>query len=132
MNIDEQVEIPTVNWPATDGDYKIVQLLLEGRPIVSFAKQKGEMISHSEIIEELAKKLGREYPKTNIGKFLDIPALQSEWYEVKGMGKAGVVVELRRAYFHERSGVYGIGINADHLRSIKPFAKDWGFTSMRK
>ena len=120
-------KIPSTNWPKESGEYKVVQLDIEGQPYLRFAETKYS--THATILILLANKLEREYPtiekdRGEYGKD-QIPALESDWYKVYGMGKSKIDVGQKTASFYGNSFDYGIGINPEHLNSIKQHEKDW-------
>ncbi len=125
MTLDEQ--LPIANWPIKSGEYKVVQLDINGNPHLRFAEESWE--THAVIIMSLALKLRREYPEIekDRGQFGKdkIPSLESEWYKVHGMGKSKVNVDNRQVSFHGDSFDYGIGINRQYLDSIRPLIQDW-------
>jgi hypothetical protein len=125
MNLDE---IPQVNWPENSGRYKIVQLEIEGRPYLRFPENVLQT-THPKILECLLIEFGRGYPTIrridrSLGE-VECPALQADWYTVLGAGKAGINVRQRHAFFSGKSIVYDIGINSEHLASIRQIDSSW-------
>lgn len=54
-----------------------------------------------------------------------VPAPGGERYRASGMGKSKVNVEQKQASFYGYSEDYDIGIDPEHMDSIKKFAPDW-------
>ena len=129
---DKHEDIPRINLPKQSREYKIVQLDIEGQPYLRFAEK--DWYTHAIIIMDLAHKLHRPYHTVEkdrgsmFGGKDEIPALQSDWYTVHGMGKSKISVEHKSASFYGKSIDYGIGIDIEHLGSVRVFARDWEFT----
>jgi len=123
--------IPRVNVPQQSGEYKVVQLDIEGQPYLRFADEGWS--THAVILMTLADKLGKEYPTMEIDRgFLgggkdDVPALESDWYKVHGMGKSAVDVAQKKVSLFGRSMDYGLSISPEQLESVKPLMPDWSF-----
>ncbi|MBI2148608.1 hypothetical protein HYU23_02920 [Candidatus Woesearchaeota archaeon] len=124
MGLDEK--LPIANWPAKSGEYKVVQLIMDGTPHLLFAE--GGYETHSVIIMSLASKLRRNYPKIDFSDSTgtyQIPAQEAEWYKLVGAGKARIDVDGKKASLFGNSYNYRIGINPEHLDSVRPLIQDW-------
>ena len=127
MSLDD--DIPTVNWPQESGERKLVQLLLDGRPIIRFAEESHE--THGIILMKLFMGLDIEYEeiegKDGFGSIKGsiVPAPEGERYKMVGAGTANVNLEQRHASMSGNSLSYGIGIDSDHLDTIKPLQPEW-------
>lgn len=121
MSLDEQ--LPIANWPTESGEFKVVQLDVDGQPHLRFIED--EWKRHADILMMLFDELAIPYHTLKRSGNLEIPVLQGERYKVHGMGKARVDVKHRRASFYGTSFDYGIGIDATHLASVKPLLQDW-------
>ncbi len=127
MSIDEQV----ANWPAKSGEYKVLQLEIDGKPYLRFGKANQKIINvesasefHVRILVSFLEVTGREYPI--IKKFgAYVPALESEWYKVHGAGSAEIDVERKLASFFGKSASYEIEIDEQHLDSVGLLLPDW-------
>ncbi len=123
MSLDEQ--LPTANWPGKSGKYKVVQLIIDGNPHLRFGEGYE---THSVIIMSLADKLRRDYPKTDFSDSTgtyQIPAPEAGWYKLVGAGKASIDVDGKKASLSGNSYNYGIGINPEHLDSVRHLIQDW-------
>jgi len=126
----DEIGIPRVNVPPKSGEYKVVQLDIRGQPYLRFAGE--EVSTHAIILDDLASELHKECPTievdwlTGVGKH-HIPAPESDWYKVHGMGKSKVDVERRKVSLFGGSMDYGLGISPEHLDSVKPLVPDWTF-----
>ncbi len=121
MSLDEQ--LPVANWPTESGEYKVVQLELDGTPHLRFAE--GRPGSHAVILMKLFSDRDVQYGEIELMNGWRIPELQGERYKVHGMGTSTVNVEQRRASFHGKSLDYDIGIDTTHLDSVRPLLNDW-------
>ena len=121
MSLDEQ--LPTVNWPIKSREYKVVQLELDGDLYLRFADEG--FVTHAIILMRLLRDRNVEFTQIKSKIRCDIPALQGERYRVHGMGRSYVNVESKQASFYGHSIDYGIGINRDHIDSIRPLVPDW-------
>jgi hypothetical protein len=110
------------NWPKKSGDYKVVQMEIDGKPCLRFPDHR---LNHSYIIKEIADKLERKFPIIADTNDHNVPALESEWYKVPGAGKARIDIENKVASLYGESEGYGIGINLDHLSHLRPLHPDW-------
>ena len=125
MSLDEQ--LPVANWPTVSGEYKVVQLELDGNPHLRFAEEGWE--THAIILGSLLSDKDIKYNTIVSRSDCDVPALSGERYKVHGMGKSKVNVEQKEASFYENSFDYGIGINKTHLESLRPLVNDWKLKS---
>jgi len=56
-----------------------------------------------------------------------VPALESEWYKVHGMGYANIDVTRKSALFYGDSHDYNLFFSAAHLDLVKQFQPEWNF-----
>jgi hypothetical protein len=112
------------NWPDESGYYKMVQMEVEGNPCIRFGPGS---FYHWQIMENLARELGMEFPKVKIRGEL-LPATQSGWYKVLGMGHCGIDHGRKCASFSGESVDYGMGPDLGHLERMKGFFPGWKFT----
>ncbi len=127
--MDTEVEaLPRINWPEKSGEYKVVQLQMDQQNYIRFDPEYGS--THGSILMGLASKL-RRYDRLQMIDFSDstgtyqIPAPESDWYKLVGAGKARIDLAKRRASFYGNSYNYGVGINSQHLDSMREFTPDW-------
>jgi hypothetical protein len=120
MNLDDI--LPTVNWPETSGHYKVVQLLIDGKPHLRL--EPVDAVNHAQMIMHIANELGREvlFQERN-GDYL--PKLESDRYKVQGMGLARVDSAAKKVDFTGVSFDYEIGISEENLAAIRPLVPDW-------
>ncbi len=136
MSLDEL--LPTANWPAESGEYKVIQLEVDGKPYLCFGKtnQKSNTMEsfselHVNILASFLKASGREVPMMLDGCSF-VPELESEWYKVYGAGRAEINVEQKKASFFGKSAGYGIYIAEEHLSLVKPLLPDWTLVKAEK
>ncbi len=115
-------ELPRADWPNKSEKYKVVQFYIEGEPYLRFASFPEEY--HKSIIMKTASSLSKECAVEKRG-LKSLPALESEWYKIPGMGSAEITVETKRAIFLGDSFDYEIGIDPEHLEKIKAFYPEW-------
>lgn len=121
MSLDEK--LPVANWPTESGEYKVVQLQLDGNPHLRFAEE--ELDTHAVILMKLFMKRDIKYNEIVSRSECNVPALQGERYKIHGMGKSKIDVEQKQASFYGNSFDYGIGIDTKHLDSVRPLVNDW-------
>lgn len=134
MNIEK---IPRVNWPASKGVYKVIQLEMEGTPYLRFG-QGLSRTSHGAILEEMLNALEIPYGKmwienhstgiVGMGQRRErytVPNPKSDRYTAVGMGFAQLSTEKKEAEFYGRSEDYHLEINQAHLDMIKISQRDW-------
>ena len=126
--MDENSDIPRINWPRESGDYKVVQLDIDGQPYLRFQIYGYE--DHSTIVRKLLGLFNNidcaEMISERTG--LRVAALDWKRYKVHGMGKSKINVEQKQAFFYGESEDYDIGIDPKHLDSIRELAPDWKIT----
>ncbi len=115
--------LTTANWPKESGEYKVVQLDLDGQPYLRFPEKS--YYTHAVILMALLSEQDIEYKKIKDNLDSDVPALEGERYKVHGMGRARVGVGQRRASFFGVSDGYGLGIDKTHLDAIRELQPDW-------
>ena len=121
MSLDEN--LPIANWPEKDGEYKVVQLDIHGKPHLRFAQRSYE--THG-IILKLLLGIRDDKDLTFVGASgTRSPEPEGEGYKVRGMGRAKVNVEQRTASFYGSSDDYGFRIDKTHLDSIRTSVPDW-------
>ena len=125
MSLDEQ--LPVANWPTVSGEYKVVQLELDGHLYLRFPEEDRE--THATILDKLFSHVGVKYDTILSANNYDVPALSGERYKVYGMGKSQINVEQKEAYFDGISSDYMIIIDAAHLESLRPLVNDWKLKS---
>ena len=104
-----------VQLPDEGNMRKIVQLYLDGSPIIRYGQYKKQ--PHREILMNALREFDIEPEIVDIhGRML--PAPEGERYKAVGMG----IVNLRDnvAEFFAESGQYGLQINPSHLQECQP------------
>lgn len=110
------------NWPRNSGEYKIVQMEIDGHPFIIFGPDTG---FHTLMIKGIGERLNREMPSVKDHSGGDIPALKDDWYKVWGAGKALANKEKKELIFYGSSKSYGIGISREHLERIRAMKPVW-------
>jgi len=112
------------NWPRHSGEFKVVQMEVEGSMFMIFGPEDG---FHSTMIKEFLTERfpTREMPMAKGDFDNTYPALEGGWYKVWGAGKALSNKEKRELIFYGRSKTYGIGISAEHLERIRAMKPAW-------
>lgn len=110
------------NWPRSSGEFKVVQMEVDGQPFIIFGS---EDTFHTLMIKGIGERMNREMPCVKDQSGGDIPALEGEWYKVWGAGKALANKEKRELIFYGRSKAYDIGISREHLERIKEMRPAW-------
>ena len=110
------------NWPRSSGEFKVVQMEVDGQPFIIFGPDTG---FHTLMIKEIGERLNREMPTVTDRSGGEIPALEGEWYKVWGAGKALANKEKRELIFYGRSKAYDIGISVEHLERIRAMKPAW-------
>jgi len=124
-----------VLWPVRSGEYKIVQVYVNGTPDLLFG-DKGTMhgqILHRILIEHdivydcewiRGRSSGDSIPSMNFrrGAWLGKPAIE---YRMSGAGMAEVDIDRKNVRFFGNSGDYRIGIDPKHLEDITQRETDW-------
>ena len=114
-----------VTWPES-GMYKVVQLLIDGKPNLAFGDT-----NHGDILANFLKKLGIDF-KVLENRLHEIsPVIEGERYRVLGAGKAVIDAESRKAYFWDKSAGYGVSISEEHVNEIRKLYADWTIKSDR-
>jgi len=114
---------PNVTWPES-GMYKVVQLLIDGKPNLAFGDT-----NHGDILANFLKKFGIDFKVLENRLHEMSPAIEGERYKVLGAGRAAVNTESKKAYFWEKSAGYGIGISEEHVNEIRKLYSDWTIRS---
>lgn len=109
--------------PDEYADFKVVQLLLNGRPFLCL----GNSISfHRSILREFLRKNNIAFSTIKKSRY-DIPEPKGENYEVVGMGR--LLTEIneggKEARFFGDSQDYGMPINEEHVEFVKKRNPDW-------
>jgi hypothetical protein len=110
------------NWPRSSGEFKVVQMEVDGQPFIIFGSTD---TFHTLMIKEIGERLNREMPTVKDRSGGEIPALEGEWYRVWGAGKALANKEKRELIFYGRSKAYDIGISKEHLERISAMKPAW-------
>jgi len=110
------------NWPRHSGEFKVVQMEVDGQPFIIFGPDTG---FHTLMIKEIGERLNREMTTVTDQSGGEIPALEGEWYKVWGAGKALANKEKRELIFYGRSKAYDIGISREHLERIRALKPAW-------
>ena len=111
------------NWPRSSGEFKVVQMEVEGSLFILFGP---EGTFHSTMIREFLQRFPTREVHTVKGDFdNEYPALEGGWYKVWGAGKALANKEKRELIFYGRSKAYDIGISRDHLERIRAMKPAW-------
>lgn len=115
-------EIPRVDWPEEDGNYKVVQLYADRKPFLIFAPTR---IYHKYILEVSLRSLGIKFDIEEEKGGYKKAARKGKNYKAVGMGMSEVNVNEKKASFFGMSSDYRIGINLKHLKKIIKLEKDW-------
>ena len=121
-------KIPKVNWPDRSGTYKIIQLELDGTKYLRFPKDSLEFMHYAilkNFLEE--QKVGYNLIQADQGGGREIPSPIGERYKIVGMGKSEINLQDKTSRFYDISMDYKIGINEEHLESIKKDFPEWKF-----
>ena len=111
------------NWPRHSGEFKIVQMEVEGSLFILFGPDSE---FHSALIMEFLRRFPDRPVHTVKGEFDNVyPALEGGWYKVWGAGKALANKEKRELIFYGRSKAYDIGISREHLERIRQMKPAW-------
>jgi hypothetical protein len=110
------------NWPRESGEFKIVQMEVDGNPFIIFGPVDG---FHTLMIKGIGERLNRDMPSVKDQSGGDIPALEGDWYKVWGAGKALANKEKRELMFYGQSKSYGLGISREHLERIISMKPVW-------
>lgn len=117
-------KIPIVNIPIESGNYKCVQLDVDGKPFLRFARDDSE--NHSLILERmLIHSRVRNYGRITGTSGSSIPSLEGERYKVYGMGRSSVDLESKQISFRGDSYDYNIKISKTHLDKIRQLLSEW-------
>ena len=117
--------IPPINWPEEEGDYKAVQFVIDENPYLCICDKT---MDHETILEEFLYKfqifpeIDEENPDPRLQSLL---SLEGERYKVPGMGWVYVETGLKKAYLSGNSSAYDIDISKEHVDMIRPLASDW-------
>ena len=137
--------------PEESGDYKVVQLEMDGSQYVQFHERRG----HANILTALLEKEGNRYtvhekygPRKiwedrrvkpdeiehclayeTVPDLTDqetkIPSLRGEMYNVLGMGRARVDGKSKTVVFYGTSMSYGIGLDLEQLTELQKEKPEW-------
>ncbi len=122
MSLDEK--IPRANFPTKSGDYKYVQLDIDGEHFLHFSRNQDEM--HSGLLLRVFSWCRVwDYSKITNENGSEIPALEGERYKVYGMGHANVDVDKKTISFWGESYDYKIGLSKEHLEKSASLLKSW-------
>lgn len=126
--------LPKASFPQESGEYKVVQLDIDGQPRLRFQDRGKFILTHAGILKDLAETLHRQYPTMKIDRGLlgrshiaYVPALESDWYKVHGMGYSEVDVAQKKVLLFGSSKDYNLCISPDHLDLVRPLTPDWIF-----
>lgn len=122
MALEQDIEI--INLPNEKGEFKVVQLFLDGKPVMLCG-----YTYHSEILETYLRskeiELEKKTRKTLLGE-VDIAVPEGPRYRVVGMGRAKI--DPRRKQFqlpYDASADYGIGPNWEFREKLREEFQDW-------
>jgi hypothetical protein len=118
--------LPFANWPASSGTYEVVQLMIENMPILRLGDARKP--THGDILMDLARLLGKDCPleeKNVCGWGYAVPAPQSDWYQVQGMGYVTIDQSAKTATFSDKSDEYNLGISKEHLSAMRQLLPGW-------
>lgn len=110
------------NWPRKSGEFKVVQMEVDGNPFIIFGPDTS---FHTVLIKGIGERLNRDMPSISDGFGNEFPALEADWYRVWGAGKALANKEKRELIFYGQSKTYGIGISREHLEKIRALKPVW-------
>ena len=111
------------NWPRHSGEFKIVQMEVDGGVFILFGP---ESEFHSALILAFLQRFPEREFHTVRGEFdNEYPALEGEWYKVWGAGKALANKETRELIFYGRSKSYDIGISREHMERMIAMKPAW-------
>ncbi len=122
--MEQNEALPPVNWPQKSGEYKVVQLQLDGKHYLRFRQDDWEL-THNLILRNFLEAQGIEPRTFRTHTDETVPETRGERYIADGMGKARVNVEQKRASFYGESYDYGIGISRTHLEQIRHLEPGW-------
>ncbi|HJW96801.1 MAG TPA: hypothetical protein VJ485_01410 [archaeon] len=111
------------NWPRHSGEFKVVQMEVDGHPFIIFGPD-------SEFHTALIREFLQRFPDREVATVRDefdneYPALEGDWYKVWGTGKALANKEKRELIFYGHSKAYNLGISAEHLERIRAMKPAW-------
>jgi len=123
--IDDKLEL--VNFPQTQGSFKVVQLEVRGRPVAVFGQKNAV---HAKILEAYLTQQGLTFPQIPIPKYpsLHMPAVEGPDYKVVGMGE--IDVDPTTKFFQLPYGSsfgYELGVDKRFNRKLKEHLKGWNF-----
>lgn len=111
------------NWPRKSGEFKVVQMEVDGQPFMIFGP---DTTFHTVLIRDFLLRFPDRAVQLVKGEFdNEYPALEGGWYKVWGAGKALANKEKRELIFYGQSKAYGIGISRDHLERIRALKPAW-------
>jgi hypothetical protein len=119
----------TANWPKSAGQYKVVQIELDGRDYLRFPTDE-EQTEHAHILEAFLKAHGVEIEYSFTGKVSNnmLPAPSGERYFVHGMCRALVLPSQYKCRLDDYSGDYGISYDEMQIEKIKETEMEWRFS----
>lgn len=125
MAIDDKLEL--VNFPIEKGRCKVIQIEVNGKPVVVFGPQNA---LHRDILERYLteqKVAITRIPVPNVPT-LTMPALEGPEYRVVGMGESEVNPRVRflQLPYGESYG-YKIGIDKGYNQRLKTQLPGWNF-----
>lgn len=96
--------------------YKVVQITIDGEPLICFADEQNGRICHFMILEEILKTRNIPYNEIKV-RYGTAPDTRGDRYFVSGMGGAKILTE-QRVLFFGNSMDYGLGISEGHLEKF--------------
>ena len=121
-----EAKLETVNWPAASGEYKVVQVYVDGQSHLLFPR--ADKKRHAVMLVNMLNALQIPVVQMTIQDEFEtrtLPALEGERYRVAGMGRATVDAQQRKAVFYGFSTDYGLYIDSEHLKEIRKLQPDW-------
>jgi len=126
-----------VNWPDKEGLHKVIQLEIDGNPLLRFGTQ-GHGLYHASILKQSLEKLGIKYqmieydshpdgmvPMGEVRRRFSYPSPTGERYALVGAGYANVDLTNKIAKFEGESQDYNLGINTEHLAAMMALIPEW-------
>ena len=123
MALDDDIEL--VNLPEENAEFKVVQLIVRGRPVMLCGSIDA---LHAHILKEYLRSEGVEYETEPHKKHerVRLPKLVGEEYEVVGMGQAEIYHSMKFFQLpHGYSRDYGIEPCDDFRVRLKQQFEGW-------
>lgn len=122
MTLEQDIEI--IDLPIENGEFKVVQLILDGKPVMLCG-----YTYHSEILETYLKSKEIEYKKeihkTLLGE-IEIPSIEGQRYKVVGMGRAKINSKRKQLQLpYGASADYNLSPDYAFREQLRKQFQDW-------